>query len=59
MNNHLKHVWYFIYDQYGFNFDYFLDVIKDNFEASEAESNVPSFMAIQHVRDQLLPISKR
>ncbi|CAC5404222.1 LEMD3 [Mytilus coruscus] len=36
-----------------------IDVIKDNFEASEAESNVPSFMAIQHVRDQLLPISKR
>ncbi|XP_063402425.1 inner nuclear membrane protein Man1-like [Mytilus trossulus] len=36
-----------------------IDVIKDNFEASEGESNVPSFMAIQHVRDQLLPIAKR
>lgn len=37
-----------------------IDVIKDNFEeANEGENNVPSFMAIQHVRDQLLPISKR
>ncbi|XP_033746593.1 LOW QUALITY PROTEIN: inner nuclear membrane protein Man1-like [Pecten maximus] len=36
-----------------------IDMVKENFDTNEQDSRQPSYMAVQHVRDQLLPPSQR
>ncbi|XP_053378195.1 inner nuclear membrane protein Man1-like [Mercenaria mercenaria] len=39
-----------------------IEMLKDNFELAERKNdnkNYPPYMAVQHIRDQLIPVSKR
>ncbi|XP_060082211.1 inner nuclear membrane protein Man1-like [Ylistrum balloti] len=36
-----------------------IDMVKENYDMNEQDSHQPPYMAIQHVRDQLLPPSQR